>query len=181
MRILAFGCVIVCALVGRGDPFPASVDVLVAGGTAAAVDTACAAKAAGKSVLIVSPRPYFGVETAGRFELEAISVEDEPFPVKAPFKFSSDRKKARASVSFAEPTEVTRIEIVTDERTLQGKASRTKECHYICRGPDEKSFSSVRPLDVVMNYSPGGRYVWRADVNRRIRDLAVGATRDDQA
>ena len=180
-KISLLGCVAVCALAGKGDAFPESVDVLVAGGTVSAVETACAAKKAGKSVLIVSPRPYFGEETAGRFELEPIFVEDEPFPVEAPFKFSSDGKKARASVSFVEPAEVTRIEIVTEERTWQGKASRTKECHYICRGPDEKSFSPVRQLDVVMCYSPGGRYVWRAEVNRRIKELAVGATRDDRA
>ena len=180
-KILVLGCAIVCALAGKGEAFPATVDVLVAGGTASAVETACAAKAAGKSVLIVSPRPYFGVETVGRFELEPIFVEEEPFPVSAPFSFAPDGKKARTSVSFAEPVEVTRIEIVTEERNWQGKASRTKECHYICRGPGEKSFSSVRPLGVVMNYSPGGRYVWRADVNRRIKELAVGATRADQA
>ena len=178
---LTLGCAILFAFVGKGDSFPASVDVLVAGGTAAAVETACAAKAAGKSVLIVSPRPYFGVETAGRFELEPIPVGDEPFPVSAPFSLSPDGKKARATVTFAEPTEVSRIEIVTDERNWQGKACQTKECHYICRGPDEKAFSSVRPLDVVMNYSPGGRCVWRANVNRRIEALAVGATRTDRA
>ena len=181
MKTLVLGCAIACALAGKGDSFPASVDVLVAGGTATAVETACAAKKAGKSVLIVSPRPYFGVETAGRFELEPIPVEDEPFPVEAPFAFSPDGKKARASVSFVEPAEVTRIEIVTEERNWQGKLARTKECHYICREPGEKSFSSVRPLDVVMCYSPGGRYVWRAEVNRRIKELAVGATRDDRA
>ena len=181
MKTLVLGCAIACALAGKGDSFPASVDVLVAGGTATAVETACAAKKAGKSVLIVSPRPYFGVETAGRFELEPIPVEDEPVPVRAPFAFSSGGKKARASVSFAEPVEVTRIEIVTEERTWQGKTSRTKECHYICRGPGEKSFSDVRPLEVVMNYSPGGRYVWRANVNRLLKELAVGATRTDGA
>ena len=160
---------------------PDSVDVLVAGGTVAAVETACAAKAAGKSVLIVSPRPYFGEDTAGRLELEPIPVEDEPIPTVTSFAVSGDGKTARTEVLFDEPTEVTRIEMLTFERTAGTNTAMTETCLLSCRESESATFSKPRQMAIEMNYSPRGLCVWRAELNRKVTALAVEATASRRA
>lgn len=153
----------------------AEVDVLVAGGTAAAVEAAVAAKRAGKRTFLVSPRPYLGEDTAGRFELKPVPAEDELVSVPAEFKLSEDRARGKAEIRFAHPERITRIEMVTYER--DGEApTLTKECHFVSSA-DGKTFSSVRPLRIAMNYSPRREYVWRAELNETVCRLAVGATR----
>lgn len=50
-------------------PLLQEVDVLVLGGTAAAVEAALAAKATGARTLLVAPKPYLGEEIAGTLDL----------------------------------------------------------------------------------------------------------------
>ena len=172
--------VLVLPLVLTAGEVPSEVDVLVAGGTTAAVEAAVAAKASGKSVLLVSPRPYLGEDTAGRLELAPIPAADEPMAAKAVFRPTPDGAKTRTTVMFDEPTEVTRIEMVTLERGWGKDTCRTKECHFIY-SEDGKTYSEVIPLKVVMNYGPQGSFLWRADQNRKVKLVAVGATRGAQA
>ena len=170
-----------CAAPVRAGVFEehAEVDVLVAGGTEAAVEAAVAAQRAGWRTLLVSPRPYLGEDTAGRFELKPVPVTDEPLAVSTNFTYSADRVRGRVAFNFPRLTRVTRIEVVTFE---QGgcKPFRTAECHFIFT-KDGKTFSSARPLQLAMNYSPMGEYVWRAELDEDVRGLAVGATRRKDA
>lgn len=153
--------------------------MLVAGGTEAAVEAAVAAKRAGWRTLLVSPRPYLGEDTAGRLELKPISVSDEPLAISTNVAYSADRARGRVDFRFARPTRVTHVEVVSFERGGRTSA-RTAECHFIFT-KDGKTFSSVRPLRLAMNYSPMGEYVWRAELGEDVRGLAVGATRKEGA
>ncbi len=55
----------ISVLAHGGEWLPVSVDVLVVGGTSAAVEAALAAKTAGRDVFLVAPRPALGEDTAG--------------------------------------------------------------------------------------------------------------------
>ena len=178
--VALFAVLWAAVVVRAAERFPTDVDVLVAGGTEAAVETAVAAKKAGYSTLLVSPRPYLGEDTAGRFELKPIEAEDEPMSVSAKFTFTADGAKARAAVSFPEPVEVTRLELRTTESNWGKSPSLTRECHFIY-SEDGKTYSKTVPMQVVMNYSPGGLFVWRAELKCKVKAIAVGATRDPKA
>ncbi len=70
-------------------PLIHDVDVLVYGATSGAVTAALAAKEAGRTVLAVSDRSYFGEETAGALRLWPKGPSEDPlfrkaFPSDAP-------------------------------------------------------------------------------------------------
>lgn len=181
MKDIRLFCAVACALAVPGlqatVQVPTDVDVLVVGGTAAAVEAAVAAKAAGRQVCLMAPRPHLGEDSAGRLELRPIPVDDEPLAVDCAFRPSADGRKTRGQVTLPQATKVTRVELSTVEA---GARVGTRECHFIWTA-DGKTWSSVTPLNVVMNYSPGGRYLWRAELNQSVKAIAVGATRADKA
>ena len=171
---------LVFAVLAVAGPLPSEVDVLVAGGTTVAVETALAAKKAGLRVAIVSPRPYFGEDTAGRFELKPVEVTDEQVPVECERRKSEDGREAHASMTFGEATPVTRVEMVTFESGSRD-TFRTRECHCVIREEGDSNTVVKTPLVLSMSYVPVGRYVWTAEVNRPVRSLDFTATRAPEA
>lgn len=159
------------------------VDLLVVGATEAAVSAAVQAKERGQSVLLLSPRPYLGEETAGRLELGMLEVEDELMEQPVEIVESSDGEKARASIQFKEPVPITRVEVVSvflRPSNNPSAPSGIEECHYVVK-EGKGSFSAPIPIPIAMNYSPYDTYIWRADVGKTVTSLVVGATRRKNA
>jgi autotransporter-associated beta strand protein len=81
----------------RAVPVVRDVDVVVVGGSCAAVAAAISAKTNGASVLLVAPRTYLGDDVAGTRELWPAPVEEflseplarELFAVKVPFAYTA--------------------------------------------------------------------------------------------
>ena len=83
---MKFACLVLLAggLFSRFAVFAAAcdeVDVLVSGGTLAAVRAAVAARQAGKRVFLVAPRPYLGEDRAATLDLERSPADDPDDPL----------------------------------------------------------------------------------------------------
>lgn len=62
-------------------PVVQDVDVVVAGGSSAAVAAAVAVKEAGAPVFLAAPRPYLGEDLAGTLRLARVLGDDESHPL----------------------------------------------------------------------------------------------------
>lgn len=104
---LALFVALVCPLVVSAA-IPTEVDVVVAGGSAAGVAAALAAREAGASVCIVAPRPYLGEDIAGTLLLVPPDDDDTSHPL---------RKKLYAENGKIRPTPM-RIKKTFDDAVL---------------------------------------------------------------
>lgn len=81
MRVLGWVLVLLLGGAGRVWAGPSSeVDVVVAGGTVAAVAAAVSAAEAGARVCLLAPRPYVGEDVAGELRLEVAEGDDWSHP-----------------------------------------------------------------------------------------------------
>ncbi len=118
IRIAPYGMLVLCLASLASVAAPRQVDVVVAGGTERAVETAISEKAAGRSVLLLAPRPYLGEDAAGTL----LCLADGITPLEA--KRRLDRRMIAAGVEFLSGA------VVTDVR----KGDRGFDLTYAVRG-----------------------------------------------
>lgn len=218
-KILArFAVVFAFLFAGKAFSSPEYVDerhsdVIVVGGTMAAVSAALTAKDAGADVLLLAPRPYLGEDVAGTMELaksgelpadhrvtRAIWEGDET-ALDFSYRLTSapspkhpddgkklndglsdnpetqsvqfDAEKVRIELSLPKVEEVTTLEVVSFESPLNAGVA---EMHFIYFDENGK-VSPVLSLPRVMNYCGVPRMVYRAELNKKVRSIAIGMTR----
>ena len=183
IRIAPYGTIALCLAAFASGAVQRRVDVVVAGGTERAVETAISEKEAGRRVLLLAPRPYLGEDSAGTLACLADGVS----PLEA--KRRLDRRIVAAGVEFLTGAVVTDVKkgdcgfdlayaVRGGERTV--KAADFRDCRVpvpsSCRRFARIVVSGSRPHreGVAVEALPGS---YTVSVTNRVQEDGDGSVR----
>jgi len=141
----------------RQIPVLYDVDVLVVGGTSAAVAAAVAAAADGATVFLAAPRPYLGEDICGTYRLW-LEPGEEPTSILAKAVFAEPRDRAVAGMHRVPPTPM-QVKRALDEALLNAGVLFL----YGCYTTELLHDAGGRPAGIVMA-NRSGRQAIRAKV-----------------